>query len=294
MSEPLPTTQLLRKVRRIKVASLRAVDELFAGRYHSVFRGTGVEFSEVREYEEGDDLRAMHWPLTARLGRPVVKRYVEERELTLLLFVDVSASMGCGAVRPKSELATELGALFALSAVRNADRVGLLCFSDRIVKYVPPRKDVRHALRVIRELVAVVPGGGPTDVAGALSFAARLLRRRCVAVVISDFLSEGWERRLVAFAARHDLIALVVRDPADHRLPRRGAAAVVDSETGWAVEADLGRLSSRLAAASRRFDGELAARLRGIDWTFVHTDSPYMESVARLLARRARRLRRGT
>ena len=224
---------VLRKVRHIEIRTRRLVNDMFGGEYHSVFKGLGMEFAEVREYAAGDDIRSIDWNVTARLGHPFVKLYREERELTVVLLVDQSASGFFGTqARLKSELAAEVGALLALSAVENNDRVGLILFSDRAELTVPPAKGRRHVLRVVREILAHEPQGRGTNLAVALDHLSRLQKRRAVVFLLSDFLAQGYETSFAIASRRHDLVALRLRDRREEILPDVGLVALRDLETG--------------------------------------------------------------
>ncbi len=266
----------------------------FLGEYHSVFRGRGMEFSEVREYIPGDDIRAIDWNVTARLGYPYVKQFVEERELTVLFVVDVSASEHYGSTGPsKREIATEVAALLAFSAIRNNDKVGLVAFSDRVEKYVPPRKGTQHVLRVIRELLFLRPQGRGTDIAGALAYVNRVQKRRAVVFLISDFMSQSYETRLRVTGRRHDVIAISISDPREHTLPPAGLLALEDAETGEVVTIDAGDPGVRrhYEALAREADRQRNATLEGVkvDRVDVSTDGSYVEALTRLFKQRARR-----
>ena len=285
--------EILRKVRRIEIRTRRIVDETLAGGYHSVFKGRGMEFSEVREYQVGDDVRTIDWNVTSRMGHPYVKKYVEERELTVLLAVDVSGSSRFGSTRQsRSEVVAEICALLAFAAARNNDRVGLLLFSDRIEKYVPPLKGRRHVLRVLRDVLYHQPAGRGTNLALALETVRRLQRRRAVVFVLSDFLADAFERPLRLASRFHDLVALVVRDPREASLPAVGLIGLEDAETGECVVVDTGgaglRERFRQAAEAR------AARLQGlfqrlaVDAVELWTDRAYDAPLVRFFARRAR------
>ncbi len=286
--------ELLRKIRRIEIRVRRILNTAFLGEYHSVFRGRGMEFSEVREYIPGDDIRAIDWNVTARLGYPYVKQFVEERELTVLLAVDVSASgnYGSGGLS-KRDIATEVAALLAFSASRNNDKVGLVAFSDRVEKYVPPRKGRQHVLRVIRELLFLEPQGRGTQIAEALGYVDRLQKRRSVVFLISDFLSEGYEPRLRVTSRRHDVIAIAINDPRERELPAAGLLVLEDAETGETITIDAG--DARVRQEYQRVAAE-AARQRNttleavkVDRVEVGTDGSYVEPLERLFRRRARR-----
>lgn len=286
--------EILKKIRRIEIRTKRLVNDVFSGEYQSVFKGRGIEFSEVREYLPGDDIRSIDWNVTARMGHPYVKKFEEERELTVMFLVDASASGAFGSVsRLKSELAAELCALLAFSATRNNDRVGLIIFTDRIEKVVPPQKGRRNVLRVIRELLYFKPEGKGTDIPLAVDYLSSVVRRHAVVFLVSDFLTEGHERALSVANRRYDLIAVEVSDPREHELPRLGLAEFEDPETGERLIVDT---SSR--GFEERFRSEVAARrderMRslsrlGIDSISVSTDEPYVEPLERFFRMRARR-----
>ena len=225
--------EILKQVRRIEITTRGLVNEVFSGEYHSVFKGRGMSFAEVREYAWGDDIRGIDWNVTARTGSPHVKVFEEERELTVMLVVDASASSGFGTRdRMKSELAAELCAVLAFSAIKNNDKVGLILFTDRIERFVPPRKGRRHALRVLRELLYHPTEGKGTDLADALEYLARVIRRRAVVFLASDFLASGHERALAVAAQRHDLVAIRVGDLREDEVPPIGFVEFEDPETG--------------------------------------------------------------
>lgn len=225
--------EILKKVRRIQIVTSAIVQDVFAGQYHSAFKGRGMEFEEVREYLPGDDVRGIDWNVTARTGRPFVKNYREERELTVVLLVDVSASQSFGTrAQLKSELVAELGATLAFSAIQNNDKVGLVLFTDRVEKFVPPRKGLRHALRVVRELLYHEPAGRQTSVAAALDYLNRVFTRRAVVFLVSDFQCPDFSGPLRVTRHRHDLIPVLVRDEREYALPRVGLVELVDPETG--------------------------------------------------------------
>ncbi|MBK9126546.1 MAG: DUF58 domain-containing protein [Phycisphaerales bacterium] len=225
--------EILKKVRRIQIVTSAIVQDVFAGQYHSAFKGRGMEFEEVREYQPGDDVRGIDWNVTARTGRPFVKNYREERELTVVLLVDVSASQSFGTrAQLKSELVAELGATLAFSAIQNNDKVGLVLFTDRVEKFVPPRKGLRHALRVVRELLYHEPAGRQTSVSAALDYLNRVFMRRAVVFLVSDFQCPDFSGPLRVTRHRHDLIPVLVRDEREYALPRVGLVELVDPETG--------------------------------------------------------------
>lgn len=289
--------EILRQVKLLELRTRGLVNSLFTGEYRSVFKGQGMEFSEVREYQPGDEVRSIDWNVTARMRRPYVKRYIEERELTVMLTVDLSGSERFGTRRRfKSELASELAAVLAMSAIRNNDRVGALLFTDRIEHVVPPRKGRRHALRVIRDLLAFEPQGRGTNIGAALEYAGRMLAHKAIIFVVSDFLSEDFEHPLTLLAQRHDVVAVTVDDPSEEALPEIGLARFVDPETGHTVDVDTSDPAVReeFAAAVR---AEHTARRRvlrrlAIDEIPVHTDQGVVDPLIRFFRARERRVRR--
>ena len=288
---------ILRQVKLIELRTRGLVNSLFTGEYHSVFKGQGMEFAEVREYQPGDEVRSIDWNVTARMRRPFVKRYVEERELTVMLAVDLSGSERFGTRgRFKSELATELGAVLGMSAVRNNDRVGALLFTDRIEHLLPPRKGRRHALRLIRDLLAFEPKGARTDIAGALQYLERMLSHHTIIFVISDFLDAELEKPLKRLAQRHDVVAISVEDPSERLLPDVGLARFVDPETGETLDIDTSDDEVR-SRYERAMDGERDVRRRllrrlAIDEIVVRTDQDYVQPLLRFFRSRATSARR--
>lgn len=245
------TGELAKKMRYIQIATRRAVDDVLAGEYHSVFKGRGIEFDEVREYAPGDEIRSIDWNVTARTGTPYVKRYIEERDLTVLFLVDCSGSGDFGTVRQtKSELAAEVCALLALSAVKNNDKAGLLLFTDAVERYIPPKKGVGHVMRLVREVLSFRPRRRGTDIAAALDYMARVTHRRAVVFLLSDFLDQGYERALRICARRHDLVALPIRDPREEELPPMGIVTLEDGESGETVTLDTSSRQTRRAYAA--------------------------------------------
>lgn len=286
--------ELLRKIRRIEIRSRRLVNSLFLGEYHAVFRGRGIEFSEVREYQPGDDVRSIDWNVTARMGGAYVKKYVEERELTVMLVVDVSASDAFGSGgQTKREVAAEVGALLAFSAIRNNDKVGLIAFSDRIERYVPPKKGPRHVLRVVRELLYLRPVGDGTSIAGAGEFLRRVLRRRSVVFLLSDFQDRDYEARLRVLARRHDLTAIILSDPRERELPPVGIVELEDAETGAHVLVDTSdrRVRAQYAARAAALRDERRRTLASlsIDQIDLETGVSYVEPLIAYFRRRAGR-----
>jgi uncharacterized protein (DUF58 family) len=284
----------LRTVRKIQIRTSHLVSDLFAGQYQSVFKGRGMEFAEVRLYQPGDDVRTIDWNVTARTGVPHVKRFAEERELTVMLLVDASASTLFGSVRQtKQALAAELGALLAFSAITNNDKVGLVMFSDRIELALPPRKGTRHVLRVIRDILSLDPQGRGTDLAGALEHLRHVTKRRCVVFVISDFLTPGWKRALRIASRRHDVIAVALEDPREAEMPDVGLVELEAAETGERYVVDTGnpRVRSELVrhAARERAERDRTLRSADVDTIVVSTDRPYTQALLRFFRMRERR-----
>jgi uncharacterized protein (DUF58 family) len=313
--------EILKKIRQIEIRTNRLVSETLAGQYHSVFKGQGMNFDEVREYQPGDEVRSIDWNVTARMNHPFIKKFVEERELTLMLVVDVSGSGLFGSRdQSKRELAAEIASVLAFSAIRNNDKVGLVLFSDTIEKFIPPRKGRQHVLRVIREVLFFEPRRRGTDLNGALEFLLRVTPHRAIAVVISDFIgspaeTQSGSRRLrpqmmlldslarASFAMlrqanrRHDLVAVQIADPCELELPALGRLVFKDAETGEVIEVNTGDARKRQAFAERqrREQDELGRVLRsaGIDNIQVRTDQPYAVALARFFENRERRRLRG-
>jgi uncharacterized protein (DUF58 family) len=289
--------EVLRRVQRLEIQTRKLVDESLAGSYHSVFRGRGMEFAEVREYEPGDDVRTIDWNVSARMGHPFVKKFTEERELTVFLAVDASASERFGtAASRKLELAAEVSALLAFSAIRNNDRVGLLLFTDQVETFVPPRKGREHGLRVLRELLAYQAAGRGTNIAGALEVLQRVVTKRSVVFVVSDFQDEGYERILRVVSRKHDVVAVSVSDPREEALPKIGLIAVEDPETGERSVIDSGSAAVRrryaAAAAAERDRTRETMRRIGLDFLELTTGEPYDLALVRFFRERARRVAR--
>ena len=288
------TREQLRTVRKIQIRTSHLVSDLFAGQYQSAFRGRGMEFAEVRLYQPGDDVRTIDWNVTARSGTPHVKRFAEERELTVMLLVDASASTLFGSVREtKRALATELSAVLAFSAITNNDKVGLVLFSDRIELALPPRKGTRHVLRVIRELLSIRPAGRGTNLALALEHLAHVAKRRCVVFVVSDFLDPHCRTALRVAARRHDLVAVTLDDPRERELPAVGLVELEEAESGARRVVDTGdaRVRAAFARAAAEARRERARVLRGADVDVVEVDTarPYADALLRFFRRRERR-----
>ncbi|MEY2774444.1 MAG: hypothetical protein RLZZ275_791 [Bacteroidota bacterium] len=287
----METAELISRVRRVELKTRGLSDRIFSGEYHSAFKGRGMAFSENREYMHGDEIRTIDWNVTARMGHPYVKVFEEERELTVFLVLDVSASQGTGS-RGKSrrELVTELAAVLAFSAMGNNDKVGAILFSDRIERFIPPKKGRSHVLRIIRELIEFTPTGRQTRMADALDHFVRAMKKRTICFLVSDFRDVGFEDALRRAARRHDLVALRIEDPLDRRLPEVGWTQVQDPETGESTWLNTSRpqVRQRYAAAEHaREEGLRALFARsGVDAATLLTDAPYVEPLLRLFDRR--------
>lgn len=295
---------VIREVRRIEIHSRRLVDDVLGGAYESVFKGRGMEFSEVREYMVGDDIRTIDWNVTARMGHPFVKRYVEERELTVMLLVDASSSHDFGTTsRTKANVAVNISALLAFAAIQNNDRVGLILFTDEVELFVPPKKGRQHVLRLVRELLYFRPRHAGTDVARALEYLNQVIRKRCVAFLISDFISTDFERPLNLANQRHDMVAVSIVDPREREMPKVGFINLFDAETGEPIQIDTS--SGAVRAAYRERAAEELARLEqafrrlGVDHVQVATGAPggdgedgeaaYIQPLLRFFRQRAKR-----
>lgn len=289
--------EILRQVKLIELRTRGLVNSVFTGEYRSVFKGQGMEFSEVREYQPGDEVRSIDWNVTARMGRPFVKRFIEERELTVMLLVDLSGSERFGTVRRfKSELACELAAVLAMAAVRNNDRVGVLLFTDRIEHVVPPRKGRRHVLRIIRDLLAFEPVGRGTDLVAAIDYTARMLKEHAIVFIVSDFLSADIDHPLKLMAQRHDVVAVTVEDPSERDLPDIGVARLIDPETGETFEVDTSHPDVRGAYSTRvgreREERKHLLRRLAIDEVAVRTEAGVVEPLLRFFRSRETQARR--
>lgn len=287
--------ELAKKIRYIEIFTNKAVNDVLAGEYGSVFKGRGMEFDEVREYTPGDEIRTIDWNVTARMGHPYVKRYVEERELTIMFLVDLSASGAFGTLqKTKSEVAAELCALLSFSAVKNNDKVGLIVFTDTIEMFIPPQKGVSHVLRLIRELLCFSPRQAQTNIVEALDYLGRVIHKRSVVFLISDFQSEDFEKRLRVLSGRHDLIAISIADPCEISMPQVGLVELEDAETGEQVILDTG--SSSVRGEYERLGCERSSRLRdmfrsiNVDYTEVVTGGDYVKELVRFFKSREKRL----
>jgi len=293
---PGVSPEVLRQVKLLELQTRGLVNSLFTGEYRSVFKGQGMEFAEVREYQAGDEVRSIDWNVTARMGRPFVKRYIEERELTVMLAVDLSGSERFGTRgRFKSELASELAAVLAMSAIRNNDRVGAVLFTDRIEHVVPPRKGRRHALRLMRDLLVWEPEGTRTDLPAALEFTGKMVAHKSIIFVVSDFQAPDLEHPLKLLAQRHDVIAVTVDDPSERTLPDIGLARFIDPETGDTIDIDTSDAEVR-----RRFGEAVEEEINkrrhllrrlAIDEIPVHTDGSIVEPLIRFFRARETRAR---
>ena len=289
--------ELLRQIRRIEIRTRRAVNDVLAGQYESVFRGAGIAFEEVREYQPGDDVRTIDWNVTARMGHPYVKRFREEREQTVVLLVDVSRSQAFGTVpRWKNEVAGELCALLAFSAVKNNDKVGVILFTDRVEHFVPAAKGSSHVLRLIRDVLYFRPERPGTDIATALGYLGRVTHRRAIVFLFSDFLTTGFERSLRIAARRHEVIAVRLVDPRECELPPAALVDLVDAETGDWITVDSGsRLVRRhyaQLAAARAAEFQRLCRSANVDAIEVRTDRRYVDPLVRFFRQREIRTRR--
>ena len=288
--------EVLEKVRRIEITTRSMVRETFAGHYSSIFKGRGMEFDEVREYQPGDDIRTIDWNVTARTGWLHVKKYVEERELTVLIIFDASGSFDFGTrLRLKRELAAEVGAVLAFSAIRNNDKVGLLIFTDKIEGFIPPRKGTKHVLRIIREILHFKPSSRGTNISKALEYAMRVVKRHSVMFVISDFRDEGYEKAITVANRKHDVVAVTVGDPSEYYIPPVGLLEVEDGETARRVVLDL--RNERGAAHFRQINTDLAGERKSVlsrarvDEISLGTDREYGEPLVRFFRERERRFK---
>ncbi|MEX1189705.1 MAG: DUF58 domain-containing protein [Bacteroidia bacterium] len=283
--------ELLKKVRKLEIKSRGLSAQLFSGQYHSAFKGRGMSFSEVREYQPGDDIRTIDWNVSARLNHPYVKVFEEERELTIMLLVDVSGSKDFGTVGQfKVELVTEVCAVLAFSAMQNNDKIGVIFFSDKIEKYVPPKKGKSHVLRIIRELIDFKPEHSGTDVGQALKFLTNVIRKRCTAFVLSDFYSKDYENSLKLANKKHDIVALKVSDPREHSLPDVGLMKIKDAETSetfWVDSSDKAlRKSYEIQAKKHEEQTKTIFSRAGVDVASLQTDRSYIQPLSNLFKRR--------
>lgn len=288
--------EIIKKIKKIEIRSRRAVTDVFAGEYKSVFKGKGMEFLEVREYYPGDDVRTIDWNVTARMGVPYVKKFAEERELTLMILLDASASFDFGTRgRIKRELAAEIGGVLAFCSLRNNDKVGLTIFTDKIEKFIPPAKGITHVLAVIKEILDFEPENKKTDIKNALEYISQIMVKRCMLFVVSDFLNPGYEKALRIVNRRHDVIPIRILDPAEVAFPASGLIELEDPETSQHIIIDAADKKIREEFINRK-KGEYQYALdffrsSGIDSIDIKTNEPYVEPLIKFFARRARRMR---
>jgi len=288
------TKELLKQVRQIEIRTKGLVNQVFSGEYHSVFKGRGMEFSEVREYQFGDDIRNIDWNVTARLGHPYIKVFEEERELTVMLIVDLSGSLMFGSVsKTKQRIAAELSAILAFSALKNNDKVGLILFTDKIEKFVPPRKGRKHVLRIIREVLSFEPEGKSTNLKGALEYMNNAIKKKSIAFLISDYMDEGYEKILGIVGRKHDLIGIVLDDIREKEIPNIGLVKLTDSETGDERWIDTSSKRVRTQMIFNRKEKEklrkslfIKSRLDSIE---VTTGSNYIQPLVQFFRRREKR-----
>ncbi|PIW70281.1 MAG: DUF58 domain-containing protein [Ignavibacteriales bacterium CG12_big_fil_rev_8_21_14_0_65_30_8] len=291
----METRELLKQVRQIEIKTKGLVNHVFSGEYHSVFKGRGMEFSEVREYQVGDDIRSIDWNVTARFGHPYIKVFEEERELTVMLIIDLSGSLSFGTVnKTKQQIAAELSAILAFSALKNNDKVGLILFTDKIEKFVPPRKGRKHVLRIIREILSFEPEGKETNIDLALQYFNNSIKKRSIAFLLSDFIDSGYEKILRIVTKKHDLIGLVLSDKREKEIPRIGLIKVMDSETG--KERWLDTSNRKVYESIIKMNNEndlkrknifLSSRLDSIE---IETDEDYVKPLVQFFKMRGKRL----
>jgi uncharacterized protein (DUF58 family) len=285
---------ILKKIQQIQIHTRRLVNEAFVGEYHSVFKGRGMEFDEVREYQPGDEIRTIDWNVTARMGHPFIKRYVEERELTVMLLVDVSASGNFGSIKHlKNEVATEICAILAFSAIKNNDKVGMIMFTDKIEKFIPPKKGPKHVLRVIRELLCAQPTGKGTNISVALEYLNKITHRRTISFVVSDFIANDYAHALRIANKRHDMIAITIVDPREQELPNVGFVELRDAESGEILLLDtadsLARREFGALNNRRRQEQSRLFRSMGVDEILINTNRHHVEPIVRFFRIREKR-----
>jgi uncharacterized protein (DUF58 family) len=288
--------EVLRQVRRLQLRARRAVEDPLGGAYRSVFKGSGIAFEEVREYQPGDEIRSIDWNVTARMGHPFVKRFVEERELTVILLMDASASMSLGTVdQTKCDVVAEIAALLSLCAISNNDKVGLILVTHEVEKFVPPRKGPRHALRLIRDLFVHTPKSAKTNLQAGFAFLNKVLHRRALVFVFSDFLDVGYEKAMQRTARRHDVVAVAIRDPREEALPEVGLLEIQDAETGDCMVLDTSRAEFQQAFQAMRQERADAfqqwTRAHHIDVLAASTAGRHLDELMRFFQKRERRLK---
>jgi len=288
--------EILKKVEQIEIQTRGLVNDVFSGEYHSVFKGRGMEFSEVREYQYGDDIRTIDWNVSARIGHPYVKIFEEERELTVMLLIDVSSSGEFGTVeRMKGEIAVEICALLAFSAIKNNDKVGLIIFTDKIEKYVPPKKGKQHVLRVLRELLYFEPEAKNTNISVALEYLSNVVRKRSIVFLISDFISEDFSRALKIVNKKHDVVAINITDPREKELPDVGFIELEDAENGEIITLDSTDSELRnlyyIYNQKQKEDRDRLFKSMNVDFIDISTDKSYIEPLIKFFRMRAKRFR---
>lgn len=288
------TKELLKQVKQIEIRTKGLVNQVFSGEYHSVFKGRGMEFSEVREYQFGDDIRNIDWNVTARFGHPYIKVFEEERELTVMLLVDMSGSQDFGSnEKTKQQIAAEISAILAFSALKNNDKVGLIVFTDEIEKFVSPRKGRSHVLRIIRELLSFEPRGNKTDIKGALEYFNHAVKKRCIVFLISDFIDDNYEKILKIIGKKHDLVGIVLNDPREGVLPKAGFIKFRDAETGEVryIDSNDRKVQTWFAAQNlRRMDERKSLFLRSrLDSVNINTGSQYIKPLVDFFKMREKR-----
>lgn len=288
------TKELLKQVRQIEIRTKGLVNQVFSGEYHSVFKGRGMEFSEVREYQFGDDIRNIDWNVTARFGHPFIKVFEEERELTVILMVDLSGSLMFGSVsKTKQRIAAEISAILAFSALKNNDKVGLILFTDKIEKFVPPRKGRKHVLRIIREVLSFEPEGNATNIRGALEYMNNAIKKRSIAFLISDFMDDGYEKILRVVGRKHDLIGIVLDDRREKEFPNLGLVKLSDAETGeerW-IDTSSRRVRNQMLLYKKEKENIrksifISSRLDSVE---VTTGKDYIQPLVKFFRRREKR-----
>jgi uncharacterized protein (DUF58 family) len=287
--------EVLKKIRRIEITTSKLATDFLSGQYESVFKGRGIEFDEVRDYQPGDEIRTIDWNVTARMGAPFVKKFIEERQLTVMLLLDASSSSSFGTTkRFKKELAAEVCAVLAFAAIQNNDRVGLIIFTDRIEKFVPPKKGRHHVLRVVREALYFHPKGKGTDIAGALRYLDNVVTRRAVTFVISDFFAKDFRKPLSIANKKHDIVAVTITDPRETALPNAGIIELVDAETGapYIIDTSSPKVRRRYADKSSEMRQERKTLFGsvGVDHIDVSTDKPYIEEFIKFFRIRKKRI----
>ena len=290
----METNELLKKVRKIEIKTRGLSSQIFSGEYHSAYKGRGMAFSEVREYIHGDDIRSIDWNVTARFNHPYIKIFEEERELTVMLLVDISASGKFGTrLQSKHELITELCAVLSLSAIANNDKTGVIFFSNKIEKFIPPKKGKSHILRIIRELINIEPTGNGTDLSGALRYFTNVIKKRSIAFLISDFITTGYDDALKIASKKHDLAAIRIYDQREVEMPDIGLVRFMDAETGHVSMMDTSNASVRRDYTIwwRQNERLTEERLRrsGVDFVNLRTDQPYVQSLINLFKKREKR-----